>query len=260
MNTESKVNRSPAPTLSRVCACALTLVALSGGAPVTARGDALSVYQQRQEIATPATVLAWLKAGNHRFTEGKSKLGGFMENARERIKVSAVSQRPLAAVLSCIDSRTTPELVFDTSVGDLFTARVGANVVNDDILGSLEIAAESGIRVIVVLGHTDCGGVKAACSGLVLDHMTQLLERVKPAITTANAQLDADSALSAAVGERTVGNRRYIAQVSHANALQSARQIRERSPLLRKKIESGELILVAALYDVESGQVMFESL
>ncbi len=161
-------------------------------------------------------------------------------------------------MLSCIDSRTTPEIAFDTSVGDLLTARVGANVVNEDILGSLEIAVESGVKVVVVLGHTDCGGVKAACRGLELGHMTQLLERVKPSITSTNKRLDGDAALSTFVGERVVGNRRYVAEVSHANAAASMRQIRERSKILREKADRGEIYLLTAMYDVDSGRVVFD--
>lgn len=142
-----------------------------------------------------------MKQGNQRFAAGRSNHGGYLINALERAEASAKGQRPLAAILSCIDSRTSPELVFDTSVGDLFTARVGANVINDDILGSLEIAVESGAKVLVVLGHTDCGGVKGACSNLQLGHMTQLLERVKPAIKDTNEWLNKNPKLSESVGE-----------------------------------------------------------
>jgi carbonic anhydrase len=218
----------------------------------------VTTYQQRLEAATPRSVLDWLKFGNERFAKGKSTHGGYLVDARERVMASAPSQRPLAVVLSCIDSRTSPELVFDTSVGDLFTVRVGANVINDDVLGSLEIAVDSGARVLMVLGHTDCGGVKGACSNLQLGHMTQLLQRVKPAITATNNRLDRNSELSKEVGERVVGNRRYIAEVSHMNALHSARQIWERSPILREKIKNGELILVSGIYDVDSGLVRFD--
>jgi carbonic anhydrase len=217
-----------------------------------------SSYQSRQDKATPQSVLNWLKDGNSRFSAGSSNHGGFVIDARPRATEAALGQRPLAAILSCIDSRTTPELVFDTSVGDLFTARVGANVINDDILGSLEIAAESGIKVLVVLGHTDCGGVKAACNGLKLGHMTQLLERIKPAIDKANSNLDKHPDLSTSVGERKSTNRRYVAEVSHMNALQSINQIWKRSQILRDKVKHGEIILISAIYDVDTGNVTFD--
>lgn len=219
--------------------------------------DPVQIYRQRQTDATPASVLAWLKDGNARFAKGRSKHGGYLRDARERIQVTAQGQRPLAVILSCIDSRSTPELVFDVSVGDLFTARVGANVVNDDILGSLEIAVESGAKIIVVLGHTDCGGIKGACTGLELGHMTQLLERVKPAIQTTNTRLDNDPILSKAVGERVVSNRRYIAEISHDNAEQSADQLLARSSILKEKVQSGEILLVPAIFNVDTGLVTF---
>lgn len=217
----------------------------------------LRVYRQRQAVASPATVLSWLRDGNRRFAAGRAIHGGYPADARLRMGVAAQGQRPLAVVLSCIDSRTTPELIFDVSVGDLFTARVGANVVNDDILGSLEIAVESGAKVIVVLGHTDCGGIKGACSGLKLGHMTQLLERVIPSIQATHARLDRDLALSRSVGERIVSNRRFIAEISHDHAAASARQLIERSLLLRGKVYRREIRLISAVYDVDSGRVVF---
>lgn len=216
-------------------------------------------YRDRQDQATPASVLNWLKEGNQRFASGKSTHGGYPIDARQRRVVAATGQRPLAVVLSCIDSRTTPELTFDVAVGDLFTARVGANVVNDDIIGSVEIAAESGAKVVVVLGHTDCGGVKGACNNIDFGHFTQLANRVKPAISRANARLDGDLALSTFVGERVTANRRYIAEVSHDNARQSAEQLLERSEILRGKVANGEIILMSALYNVDTGLVTFDS-
>jgi len=217
--------------------------------------DVVKIYRQRQVDATPVSVLQWLKDGNSRFAKGRSIHGGYPKDVRERVQVSAQGQRPLAAILSCIDSRTTPEIAFDTSVGDLFAARVGANVTNDDIIGSLEIGVESGAKVLVVLGHTDCGGIKGACSGLELGHMTQLLKRVKPAIHITNTRLDNDPDLSKAVGERVVSNRRYIAEISHDNAEMSAEQLLSRSPILREKVQRGDILLVSAIFNVDTGLV-----
>ncbi len=230
------------------------ILAVEGQKPLK---DAAEEYRQRQSDATPASVLQWLKDGNNRFASGHANHGGYPEDARERVQVAAQRQRPLAAILACIDSRTTPELVFDASVGDLYTARVGANVTNEDIIGSLEIASESGAKVIVVLGHSDCGGVKGACVGLELGHMTQLLERVKPSIQMTNSRLDSDQDLSRMIGERAVTNRRYIAEISRNNAERSADQILTNSPILFSKIRHGELILIPALFDVDSGYVTF---
>jgi carbonic anhydrase len=242
---------------------ALSLLSPSSGFTGTLQtvdhpSETVEAYRQRQEQVSPDDVLAWLKAGNRRFVSGKSTHGGCSSDARARIKIASKGQRPLAVVLSCIDSRTSPELVFDVSVGDLFTSRIGANVVNDDVLGSLEIAAASGAKVIVILGHTDCGGVKGACSGLELGHATQMLEKVKPAIATTNARLDADLELSHFIGPRQASNPRYIAEVSHANARQSVEQVLERSPLLMDQVKRGEILIVSALYHVETGEVSFD--
>lgn len=221
-----------------------------------AHADKVQDYRARQDGATPESVLEWLMAGNRRFAAGESTHGGYLKDARERIQVSAQGQRPLAVILSCVDSRTTPEMAFDTSVGDLFTVRVGANVVNDDILGSIEISVESGAKLVMVLGHTDCGGIKGACTGLELGHMTQLLERVKPAIAVTHAKLDSDLELSKAIGERVITNRKYVAEVSHTHANLSTEQLLARSPLLREKVAKKEILLMSAIYDVDSGRII----
>jgi carbonic anhydrase len=220
--------------------------------------DLVKIYRKRQDDATPVSVLAWLKEGNSRFVAGKSNHGGYREDARERIQISASGQRPLAAVLSCIDSRTSPELIFDVSVGDLFTARVGANVVNDDVLGSLEVAVASGAKAVVVLGHTQCGGVMAACNGVELGHLTQLLAKIRPAIEAVHSHMNQDAVYAKEVGERVTTNRRYVSEVSHANARQSMRQILDRSSFLRQKVEAGEIQIKTALFDVFTGAVTFD--
>ena len=222
--------------------------------------DPVTIYRDRQKNSTPESVLKWLIDGNTRFANGKSVHGGYTKDARERIKVSASSQRPLAAVLSCIDSRTTPEIVFDTSVGDLFTPRVGGNVISHEILGSLEVSVASGVKVVVVLGHKDCGAVKGACRGVEFEHLTKILNKVKPAIAKTNDFLDANPEVSSAVGERVPENKRYIAQISHMNAKQSLQQILARSSYLKTQVDSGAIKLISAIYDVSTGKVEFDQL
>lgn len=236
----------------------IVLLGLTAGCSNSQPAESTQAYRARQDELGSEQILDWLKAGNRRFAAGLATHGGFPQDARERATVASTGQRPLAVILSCIDSRTTPELVFDTSVGDLFTIRVGANVVNDDIVGSMEIAAASGAKVLVVLGHTDCGGIKGACGGLELGHMTQLLERIKPVIAKVHAHLDSDFAFSREVGERAVTNRRYIAEVSHANARNSVELILQKSELLRDQVKKGEVTLVSALYNVDTGAVTFD--
>jgi carbonic anhydrase len=227
-------------------------------APLAVTSETVESYQKRQDTATPTAVINWLLDGNKRFARGSANQGGFKSDPRLRRYNSAQGQRPLAVVLSCIDSRTTPELVFDVSVGDLFTARVGANVINDDVLGSIEVAVESGAKVVVVMGHTRCGGIAAACSGLQLGYFTQLLDRIQPVIKDVNSALDADPIHSAEVGERVSTNPKYIREVSHANARNSFRMILEKSSIISDKVNRGEIKLVSALYDVDSGRVLFD--
>ncbi len=215
-------------------------------------------YEERQTQATPQSVLEWLQEGSKRFVKGRSTHGGFPKDMRPRAKLIAYRQRPLAVVLLCIDSRTTPELVFDSAVGDLFTVRVGANVINDDVLGGLEISVESGAKVIVVLGHTDCGGIKAACRNLDLGHMTQLIAKIKPSILETDSMLNDNPRLSQMIGSRTPENIKYIAEVSHMNAKKSVALILQRSPRLREQVNAGNINLVSAVFDVETGKVIFD--
>lgn len=214
-------------------------------------------YRARHAEIQPTEALQWLVEGNQRYTARRqpaTEAGGAWSR---RMGVSAVGQRPIAAVLSCIDSRTAPEWVFDTAPGDLLTVRVGANVVNNDVLGSLEVAAESGVRVIVVLGHSDCGGVKLACAGTKLGHFTELLSKVTPAIEEVNARLDGQPGLAAQVGPREPSNRTYVRHIGRVNAEHSAARVLAESDILRKKVAAGTLILVPALFHVETGRVDF---
>jgi len=217
-------------------------------------------YRNRQDTISPAEALKFLKNGNERFALGKSIHGGYLTDSTERRQISALSQRPVATVLSCIDSRTTPELVFDTSVGDLFTARVGANTLNKEILGSLEITVESGSKAIVVLGHTDCGGIKAACNNLELGHFTSIVEKIRPVISAVNIFLDQNQKLSTEIGERLTSNKKYIGYLGHANAENTVKQILEQSSIIDSKVKSGEIVLVPAVYNVDSGIVNFSGL
>lgn len=205
-------------------------------------------YEQRRDSVTPQLVLQWLKAGNERFASGRSTHGNYPVDSRLRIAQTKDKQLPLAAVLSCIDSRNTPELVFDTAVGDLFTARVGANVINEDILGSLEFG--SNVKVLVVLGHTDCAGVMAACNHDKLPHMDRLLNYVRKSIPDVN--LDQ-------YGPPSCENHKYVDELSHQNALNGAKRLLSSSRIIREREKQGKLIVVSAMYDVSTGKVTFEN-
>jgi carbonic anhydrase len=221
--------------------------------------DTIQKYRARLDKATPQSVLDWMKAGNARFRTGQSTHDGEKNDARARIAITAQSQRGLAVVVSCIDSRMSPELLLDASVGDLYCVRLGANVIGEDALGSVEVAVASNAKVVLLLGHTRCAGVRAACANVELEHFTQLLNKVRPAIHKANSILDGDKSKAGEVGERAPGNPRYIAFVSHHNARWQAEQILARSQTVRDAVNKGETWLIPALYDVDSGAVTFDA-
>lgn len=221
--------------------------------------EGVQKYRARLEKATPQSVLDWMKAGNERFRTGKSSQDNEKNDARARLAITAQSQRGLAVVVSCIDSRMSPELLLDASIGDLYCVRLGANVIGEDALGSVEVAVASNAKVVLLLGHTRCAGVRAACANMELEHFTQLLTKVRPAIHKANSILDGDKSQSGEIGERAPGNPRYIAFVSHHNARWQAEQILARSQTVRDAVNKNETWLIPALYDVDTGAVTFDA-
>jgi carbonic anhydrase len=221
--------------------------------------DALQRYRARIEKATPQSVLDWMKAGNERFRTGAPTQGGQANDARARVALTGTGQRGLAVVVSCIDSRVPPELLLDAGIGDLYTVRLGANVVSEDALGSIEVAVASDAKIILLMGHTRCAGVRAACANLELEHFTQLLNKVRPAIGKANLFLDGDKTKAAEIGERVPGNHRYVSFVSYHNARWQAEQVLARSQTVRDAVTKGDTWLVPALYDVETGAIKFDA-
>jgi carbonic anhydrase len=228
--------------------------------PAPAVPVALAQYRARLDEATPQSVLAWLKAGNERFRNGHSTQGEQANDARARRALTGSNgQRGLAVVVSCIDSRVPPELVLDAAIGDVYTVRIGANVVGEDALGSVEVAVASDAKIVLILGHTRCAGVRAACAHVELEHFTQLLAKVQPAIVRANAALDKASAQAADIGERVPGNHKYVSFVSHHNARWQAEQVLLRSQTVRNAVSKGTTWLIPALYDIETGQIAFDA-
>lgn len=192
---------------------------------------------------SPAQVLARLETGNRRFVKGD-----LLERpSRDHVHACAGAQYPVAAVLGCIDSRVPVETVFDQGIGDLCVARVAGNVVNDDILGSLEFACEVlGARAVIVLGHTKCGAVEGAIAGAELGNLGGVIKRIEPAIRTARRRLDpAEPAFSGLVCE--------------ANVRSGLATIRRQSPLLAAKEKARDIVIEGAVYDVETGIVRFFS-
>ena len=200
-----------------------------------------------QKSLTQAKVLELLKEGNERFVNNlKSN-----RNLLEQINDTRQGQFPIAIILSCMDSRTSVELIFDQGLGDVFSARVAGNVINDDILGSMEYACKlAGSKLIVVLGHSHCGAIKGACANVELDHLSGLLHKIKPAVEAVHAEESA---------EITADNDGLVQKVADKNVQLTVEQIRSKSPLLAAMVKSGEIGIVGGMYNIETGKVNFYS-
>jgi len=193
---------------------------------------------------TPQSALAELRAGNARFVAGHP----LVRNPPADVRATAPGQYPFAVVLSCLDSRQPIELVLDQGIGDIFSARVAGNVLNDDILGSLEFACKaSGAKLIAIIGHSNCGAIKGAVDGVELGHLTGLLGKIKPAMEQ----------VPAAVQPRHSNNLAFVDKVSEANVRLVMQQIRDRSPILREMLAAGQIGLVGGMYDLSTGEVHF---
>jgi carbonic anhydrase len=200
----------------------------------------------RQKSTTPDDAIARLKAGNERFTAGKSINCDLMA----QVKQTASSQSPYAAIVGCIDSRAPPELVFDQRIGDVFCARVAGNIVNTDIVGSLEYSTKvSGAKAIVVLGHNFCGAIKSAVDDVKLGNITALLKNFKPALATLNK----------ADGHRDSHNYPLVQKVAEANARLTAASLPKRSPIIKALVDGGQLKIAAAMHDITTGKVTWLS-
>lgn len=193
---------------------------------------------------TPQSALAELRAGNARFVAGHP----LDRSPSADIKATASGQYPFAVVLSCVDSRQPIELVLDQGIGDIFSARVAGNVLDDDILGSMEFACKvSGAKLIAVIGHTHCGAIKGAVDDVHLGNLTSLLDKIKPAIN----QVSADGQ------PRNSKNLEFVDKVCAANVRLVVQQIRERSPVLREMLDNGQIGLVGGIYDLSTGEILF---
>lgn len=196
-----------------------------------------------QTSLTPRRAFDILVEGNRRFVNNLR----VNRNLLQQVNETSEGQYPFAIVLSCIDSRTSAELIFDQGLGDIFSARVAGNVVNDDVLGSMEFACQiAGSKLVVVLGHTRCGAVKGACNHVELGHLTGLLGKIAPAVEAVQS-----------AGERAPGPDAFVEEVALENTRLQLRAITDRSPILRQLLEESRIGLVAGIYSVESGEVTF---
>ena len=208
---------------------------------VLARVRGASLTEAQRDSLTPDQVVQKFLDGNERFLSGRQRDRDFLGE----MKSSAEGQYPAAIVLSCIDSRTPVEVISDLGIGDSFNAKVAGNAVNDDILGSMEYAcAVAGAKVVLVMGHTSCGAIKGAIDNVVLGNLTLLLARFKAAIDETVFE-----------GARTSKNAAFVDAVARTQALKSARQVRQRSPVLAGLEAEGKIKIVASMYDVATGVV-----
>jgi carbonic anhydrase len=200
--------------------------------------------KETQDILTPEHALDILKEGNLRFVNNiKSH-----RNLLQQVNETSTGQFPFAAILSCIDSRTSAELIFDQGLGDVFSIRIAGNILNEDILGSMEFACKvAGSKLIVVLGHTKCGAIEGACNGIVMGNITALLKKIEPAIAK-ETQTKAD---------RTGNNKLFVHNVTINNVFVTAHKIKEQSSILKELEEQGQIKIVGGLYDLDTGYVTF---
>ena len=203
-----------------------------------------TLTKEKQAAITPSKALELLKEGNQRFVSNLKINRNLLQQANE----TSDGQHPFAVILSCIDSRTSAELIFDQGLGDVFSVRIAGNIINEDILGSMEFGCKvAGSKIIVVLGHTKCGAVKGACDHVEMGNLTALLTKIRPAVDDETETKE----------NRNSGNPVFVENVSVINVKRTVKSIMERSPILKEMIESGEIGIVGGSHDITTGEVTF---
>ena len=203
-----------------------------------------TLTKEMQNAITPKMALELLTDGNKRFVNNLKVNRNLLQQANE----TSDGQHPFAVILSCIDSRTSAELIFDQGLGDIFSVRIAGNILNEDILGSMEFGCKvAGAKIIVVLGHTKCGAVKGACDHVEMGNLTSLLTKIRPAV---DDELETKE-------NRTSSNPEFVEKVSTINVKRTVKSIMERSPILKEMIESGQVGIVGGTHDIATGVVNF---
>lgn len=207
--------------------------------------DDMKAHDKKSQTSlTPQDALKYLKEGNHRFLKNLRA----NRNLLQMVNDTSEGQWPFAVILSCIDSRTSAEIVFDQGLGDIFSVRVAGNVVNEDVLGSMEYAVKyAGSKLVLVLGHTKCGAVTSACNKVKDGNITALMHKIKPAIDLEKTVID----------NRDGSNSDFVEKVANLNVFHAIEEIRERSQIISEMEKEGKVILKGASYDVESGKIDF---
>ncbi|MDF1581746.1 MAG: carbonic anhydrase family protein [Methyloprofundus sp.] len=203
-----------------------------------------TLTKEMQAAITPKMALDLLKEGNKRFINNMKVNRNLLQQANE----TSDGQHPFAVILSCIDSRTSAELIFDQGLGDVFSVRIAGNIINEDILGSMEFGCKvAGSKIIVVLGHTKCGAVKGACDHVEMGNLTALLSKLQPAVYDENTVTE----------NRSSSNEEFVEKVSEINIKRTVHAIIERSPILKEMIERGECGIVGGNHNIATGEVSF---
>ncbi|MCG2612114.1 carbonic anhydrase [Flavobacterium sp. SM15] len=203
-----------------------------------------TLNKELQSQISPRKALELLKEGNSRFVNNLK----LHRNLLEQVNDTRDGQWPFATILSCIDSRTSAELIFDQGLGDIFSIRIAGNVANTDILGSMEFACKvAGSKLIVVLGHSKCGAVKGACDHVEMGNLTELLSKIQPAVYEEQQT----------TGERSSKNGQFVENVAEINVKRTVKSVIQRSYILEQMIENGEIGIIGGMHNIETGTVEF---
>ncbi len=203
-----------------------------------------TLNKEMQTAITPLMAIEILKEGNKRFMNNLKANRNLLEQANE----TSDGQHPFAVILSCIDSRTSAELIFDQGLGDVFSVRIAGNIVNEDILGSMEFACKvAGSKIIVVLGHSKCGAVKGACDHVEMGNLTALLSKIQPAVFDEKSEIE----------NRNSSNSDFVEKVASINVKRTVNAIMERSPILKEMIANGEIGIIGGMHNINNGEVTF---
>jgi carbonic anhydrase len=203
-----------------------------------------TLTKEMQDAISPSMALTLLEEGNKRFVNNLKANRNLLQQANE----TSDGQHPFAVILSCIDSRTSAELIFDQGLGDVFSVRIAGNIINEDILGSMEFACKvAGSKIIVVLGHTKCGAVKGACDHVEMGNLTALLTKIRPAV---DDELDTKE-------NRNSKNSDFVENVASINVKRSVKSIMERSTILKEMIETGQIGIIGGMHDITTGEVVY---
>ena len=203
-----------------------------------------TLTKEMQAAITPPMALELLKEGNKRFVNNLKINRNLLQQANE----TSDGQHPFAVILSCIDSRTSAELIFDQGLGDVFSIRIAGNILNEDILGSMEFGCKvAGSKIIVVLGHTKCGAVKGACDHVEMGNLTALLTKLRPAVDDEQTTIE----------NRNSSNSDFVEKVATINVKRTVKSILERSPIINELVDSGKIGIVGGIHDITTGEVHF---